>query len=35
MPRFRFDVIDHRRVIDPTGHHEIHRESIDSAEKSG
>ena len=75
MPRFRFDIVDARRVIDPTGHPvddraqalavakrlaidlaetrqgylgkgyfvsvidedgaEIHRESIDSAEKSG
>ena len=75
MPRFRFDIVDDARVIDPTGHPvedraqaiavakrlaidlaetrqgylgkgyfvsvideddvEIHRESIDSAEKSG
>jgi hypothetical protein len=75
MPRFRFDIVDDKRVIDPTGHPvedraqalavakrlaidlaetrqgylgkgyfvsvidedggEIHRESIDSAEKSG
>jgi hypothetical protein len=75
MPRFRFDIVDEKRVIDPTGHpvedraqaiavakrlaidlaetrqgylgkgyfvsvidedgSEIHRESIDSAEKSG
>ncbi|MBR1125075.1 hypothetical protein JQ628_26380 [Bradyrhizobium lablabi] len=75
MPRFRFDIVDGKRVIDPTGHpvddrdqaiavakrlaidlaenrqgflgkgyfvsvvdkdgDEIHRESVDSAEKSG
>ena len=75
MPRFRFDIVDGKRVVDPTGHPvedrdqalavakrlaidlaetrqgflgkgyfvavidedggEVHRESIDSAEKSG
>lgn len=75
MPRFRFDIVEGQRVVDPTGHpvddrdqalavakrlaidiaetrrgflgkgyfvsvvdedgNEIHRESIDSAEKSG
>ena len=75
MPRFRFDIVDGQRVVDPTGHpvedrdqalamakrlaidlaetrqgmlgkgyfvsvvdedgDEVHRESIDSAEKSG